>query len=173
MSTDSPQYLPDDALLSRKDLVAVARELRKKWRQPGTFRPGRRLPLGLTVTRVMPETMFVSGVGVENQRFYIPFEMRIQADGSVKFAFDPNDYPSLVDPSMILMPWPVDGSPFSISDQQVEDVLLTTSAFPAGFGRKRLQYCRKKNFSTDDDGAPRPSVAAGDANHRELVCPGG
>ncbi len=170
---DSSQYLPDDALLSRKDLVAVARELRKKWRRPGTFRPGRRLPLGLTVTRVMPETMFVSGVAVENQRFYIPFEMRIQADGSVKFVFDPNDYPSLVDPSMILMPWPVDGSPFSISDQQVEDALLTTSAFPGGFGRKRLQYCRKKNFSTDDDGAARPSLAAGDVNNRELVCPGG
>ncbi|MBW2634580.1 MAG: patatin-like phospholipase family protein, partial [Deltaproteobacteria bacterium] len=49
---DSPRYLSGDALLSRKDLVAVARQLREKWNRPGTFRKGLRLPLGLTVTRV-------------------------------------------------------------------------------------------------------------------------
>jgi len=59
-NANSPLYLSDDALLSRKDLVEVARELRKKWRRPGTFRPGLRLPLGVTVTRVRPETMLVS-----------------------------------------------------------------------------------------------------------------
>ncbi|MEK6247551.1 MAG: patatin-like phospholipase family protein, partial [Planctomycetales bacterium] len=172
-NANSPQYLPDDALLSRKDLVEVARELRKKWRRPGTFRPGCRLPLGVTVTRVRPETMLVSGVEVNNQRFYIPFEMRTRADGSVKFFFDPNDYPSLTDPAMILMPWSSDDSPFSISDQQVEDSILTTSAFPVGFGRKRLQYCRQKAFYTDDDSATTPSMEAADANEKELVCPDG
>ena len=170
---DSLQYLPDDALLSRKDLVEAARELRKKWRQPGTFRPGLRLPLGVTVTRVKPETMIVSGVAVDNQRFYIPFEMRTQADGSVKYFFNPDDYPSLTDPAMILMPWPADGSPFSISDQQVETALLTTSAFPIGFGRKRLQYCRQKAFSTDNDNAATPLIEAGDTNEKKLVCPDG
>jgi hypothetical protein len=170
---NSPQYLPDDALLSRKDLVEVARELRKKWRRPGTFRPGLRLPLGVTVTRVRPETMLVSGVEVDNQRFYIPFEMRTRTDGSVEFFFDPNDYPSIVDPAMILMPWSSDKSPLSISDQQIEDALLTTSAFPIGFGRKRLQYCRKMAFYTDDDGDATPSMEAADANEKELVCPDG
>jgi hypothetical protein len=172
-NADPRQYLPDDALLSRKDLVEAARGLRKKWRQPGTFRPGLRLPLGVTVTRVEPETMIVSGVAVNNQRFYIPFEMRTQADGSVKFFFDPNDYPSLADPAMIIMPWPSDGSPFSISDQQVETALLTTSAFPTGFGRKRLQYCRQKAFYTDDDSTATPSMEAGDTKEKELVCPDG
>jgi hypothetical protein len=169
----SPLYLPVDALLSRKDLVAVSRKLREKWRRPGTFRPGIRLPLGVTVTRVRPDTMFVSGVAVANQRFFIPFEMRTQADGSGKFFFDPKDYPSLSDPAMILMPWPDDGEPFSVSDQQIEDALLTTSAFPAGFGRKRLQYCRLMAFSTDDDRtAPAPKGAAG-ATENKLVCPDG
>ncbi|MBW2671012.1 MAG: patatin-like phospholipase family protein, partial [Deltaproteobacteria bacterium] len=172
-NANSPLYLSDDALLSRKDLVEVARELRKKWRRPGTFRPGLRLPLGVTVTRVRPETMLVSGVEVDNQRFYIPFEMRTQTDGSVKFFFDPNDYPSLVDPAMILMPWSSDKSPLFISDQQVEDALLTTSAFPIGFGRKRLQYCRKKAFYIDDDGDATPPMEAADANEIELVCPDG
>jgi len=170
---DSPLYLPDDALLSRKDLVGVAGALREKWRRPGSLRPGLRLPLGVTVTRVRPEAMVVSGVTVKNQRLYIPFEMRTQPDGSARFFFDPADYPSLTDPAMILMPWPAAEAPFSVSDQQVEDALLTTSAFPTGFGRKRLQYCRQQAFSTDEDHAAAPSPGPGGAGENALVCPDG
>ena len=100
--------------------------------------------MGVTVTRVRPDTMTISGVTVLNQRFFIPFEMHTQEDGSAAFVFKPEDYPSLIDPAMILMPRTAESDPFSISDQQIEDALLTTSAFPGGFGRKRLQYCRQK-----------------------------
>jgi hypothetical protein len=172
-NADPSQYLSGDALLSRKDLVQAARELRKKWRQLGTFRPGLCLPLGVTITRVKPETMIVRGVEVENQRFYIPFELRTQDDGSVKFFFDPHDYPSLADPAMIIMPWPANGSPFYISDQQIETALLTTSAFPTGFGRKRLQYCRQKTTAPDDESTTKPSIEASDTIEKELVCPDG
>ena len=170
---DSSLYLPDDALLSRIDLVGVARELREKWRRPGTFRPGLRLPFGLTVTRVKPDTMVISGISVENQRFYIPFELRIGQDGSAAFFFDPNDYPSLNDPSMITMPWPADGSPYTISNQQVEDALMTTSAFPVGFGRKRLQYCKKQLLATNDDSIEDSSIETTDSPSSLLVCPDG
>jgi hypothetical protein len=172
-NADPRQYLHDDALLSRKDLVEAARELRKKWHHPGTFRPGLRLPLGLTVTRVKPETMIVRGVAVENQRFYIPFEIRTQDDGIAKFFFDPHDYPSLDDPAMIIMPWSFDGSPFFISDQQVESALMTTSAFPMGFGRKRLQYCRQKTTPADDENRPKVSLESAETKENKLVCPDG
>lgn len=172
-TADSPRYSPDDALLSRKDLVAVAWEVAQKWRRPGAFRSGLRVPLGLTVTRVKPDTMLISGIAVENQRFFIPLELRSRADGSASFFFDPGDYPSLNDPSMILMPWSAGGVPFSISDQQVVDALMTTSAFPGGFGRKRLQYCRKKIISPDDGGSATSSAAAGAARQESLVCPDG
>lgn len=170
---DSSLYLPDDALLSRRDLVGVARELREKWRKPGTFQPGLRLPFGLTVTRVKPETMVISDISVENQRFYIPFELRIGQDGSAAFFFDPNDYPSLNDPSMITMPWPADGSPHTISDQQLEDALMTTSAFPIGLGRKRLQYCRKQLVSTNDGSIDASLMETTDPPTGLLVCPDG
>lgn len=170
---DSSLYLPDDALLSRKDLVAAARELREKWRRPGTFRPGLRLPMGVTVTRVLPDTMLVSGVEVDNQRFYIPFELHTQPDGSAKFFFNPNDYASLADPAMILMPWPTDGAPFFVSDQQVEDALLATSAFPTGFGRKRLLYCRIKVHLPDGDNLAAASTKSAGPDEPELACPDG
>ncbi|MBW1889462.1 MAG: patatin-like phospholipase family protein [Deltaproteobacteria bacterium] len=170
---DSPRYLSGDALLSRKDLVAVARQLREKWNRPGTFRKGLRLPLGLTVTRVKPEVMVVSGVAVNNQRFLVPFEMRTQEDGSARFSFDPTAYPSFTDPAMILMPWPAGAPAFSLSDQQIEDIILTTSAFPTGFGRKRLQYCRQKAIYTDEESDVSPLQVDADISPGELICPDG
>jgi predicted acylesterase/phospholipase RssA len=169
---DSLQYLPDDAMLSRRDLVAVARELAEKWRRPGTFRAGLRLPIGVTVTRTIPDTLYVNGVAVSNQRFYIPFEMRTQADGSAAFFFDPHDYPALSDPAMIPMPWPSGDAPYTVSDQQVQDALMTTSAFPGGFGRKRLQYCRRTGLTIDTAKAEDSPEGIG-SGKRAPVCPDG
>ena len=170
---DSPQYLPGDALLSRKDLVTVARQLSKKWNQPGTFQSGLRIPFGVTATRVKPEVMEISGVAVKNQRFHIPIEMITQKDGSAKFTFDPANYPSLMNPAMIIMPWVADEAAFSISDQQIEDIVLTTSAFPVGFGRKRLQYCRKQAIYVEENSTASPSMEDTDSNQSELRCPDG
>ena len=169
----SPQYLPDDALLSRKDLLKVSGELRKKFNRPGTFRPGIKLPVGFTVTRVRPATVVIEGVEVKNQRFYIPFEIRTQADGTLNFFFNPKDYPTLLDPAMILMPRSADSAPFSISDQQIEDALLVTSAFPVGFGRKRIQYCWQSEFSTGNDNVAAPMEKTTGVSQKELTCPEG
>jgi hypothetical protein len=169
---ESSQYLPDDALLSRKELLTVSRELRKKFHRPGTFRPGLKLPVGFTVTRVRPETMVIEGVDVNNQRFYIPFEIRTQADGRVKFSFNPKDYPTLTDPAMILMPRSADSAPFSISDQQIEDALIITSAFPIGFGRRRLEYCRQLGLSSQS-GNTTSSTISSNTTGDELICPEG
>jgi hypothetical protein len=138
---DSSTYLPDDAILSRKDFLDAAAELRGKWNKP-KFQKGCRIPLGVTVTRIEPDKLIVSNVGVQNQRFYIPFELRVTDDKSIDFFFDPTDYSKVADPAMILMPRPQNAPPFSIDDQRVEDAAFTTSAFPMAFGRKRLQYCR-------------------------------
>ena len=138
---DSPSYLPDDAVLSRKDFLDAASELQDQWVKPA-FRKGCRIPLGVTVTRIKPELLSVGSVEVQNQRFYIPFELRVTDDKSIKFFFDPADYPKVADPAMILMPRPKDNPPFSIDNDRIVDAAFTTSAFPMAFGRKRLQYCR-------------------------------
>ncbi|MDA8138895.1 MAG: patatin-like phospholipase family protein [Desulfobacteraceae bacterium] len=147
---DSPDYFPDDALLARKELVAGSRALREKWRRPGSFRPGMRIALGVTVTRVEPEIINIGGIEVKNQRFYVPFEMRTQADGSAAFFFDPGDYPLFRDPDLIILPNESGQSAFVIPDQRIEEAILTTSAFPVGFGRRRLQYCRQAELSSNE-----------------------
>lgn len=138
---DSSRYLADDAVLSRKDFLNAAAELRDKWNKPH-YRKDCRIPLGLTVTKIEPEVLNVGDVEVQSQRFYIPFELRVMSDNSIKFFFDPADYPKVADSAMILMPRSNNAPPYSIDDKYILDAAFTSSAFPMAFGRKRLQYCR-------------------------------
>jgi hypothetical protein len=164
---DSPRYLPDDALLARADFLGAAEGLRDLWRRPA-FEPGCRVPLGVTVTRNKPEQLKIADVPVGNQRFFVPFELRVMPDSSIRFFFDPDDYPTVSDPAMILMPRTADEPPFHIDDDDVISLALTTSAFPGGFGRRKLTYCRNEQFMPGN--GPEP-VGAHPA--QALICPDG
>ena len=164
---DSPSYLPDDAVLSRKDFLDAASELNDKWNKP-LFRKGCRIPLGVTVTRIEPDKLTVGHVQVQNQRFYIPFELRVGDDKSINFFFEPSDYPKLSDPAMILMPRTQDAKPFSIDNQRIMDAAFTTSAFPLAFGRKRLQYCKLIIQNTTEK-----NVGQSIKRDTDMLCPDG
>ena len=164
---DSPAYMPDDAVLSRRDFIEAAGGIRDKWNQP-LFRKGCRIPMGVTVTRIEPDRLNVGNVRVKNQRFYIPFELRVGTDRRIDYFFDPADYPALADPAMILMPWSKGEPAFFINDRQIEAIAFTTSAYPMAFGRKRLQYCRlQTSAGADEGGQPVPFVPA----EKDLFCP--
>lgn len=168
---DSEFYSPDDALLSRHDLLQASRTLRDRWNQPG-FRAGCSIPLGVTVTRVIPETLYIGDVEVRNQRLFIPFTIRTQGDGTLRFDFDPGEFPTLRDPSMILMPREADAPPYSIDDQRIEDAVVTSAAYPGGFGRKRLQYCRLGGLGATVDGSLEGDTHI-NSPESGLVCPDG
>ena len=170
---DSSDYLHDDAVLSRKDSIEAANNIRDLWNKPH-FRENCRIPLGLTVTRVEPDKLTVGNVDVQNQRFYIPFELRVMEDSTIDFYFNPSDYPTLTDPAMILMPWKQGEPKFSISDKRISDISFTTSAFPMAFGRKRLQYCRLASHEADDKADPEhqnPEYEMALTDDSELICP--
>jgi len=145
---DSVYYTADDALLSRHDLLHASRMLRERWNQP-VHRQGCRIPIGVAVTRVEPELLEVSRVEVQNQRFYIIFEARTKPDGRLGFFWNTDHYPGLIDPSFLSMP---SSSPDSgeIDEQFIEDAILSSSAYPGGFGRKSLQYCRRTIYKPED-----------------------
>ncbi len=170
-TADSEYYSPGDALLSRHDLLQAAGTLRKRWNKPG-FRAGCNIPLGVTVTRVIPEELKVGNIEVNSQRLFIPFVIRTRPDGTLGFYFDPGEYPTLLDPSMILMPREADAPPFSIDDQHIEDAVVTSAAYPGGFGRKRLQYCRLGSYAADADDTS-DVTANPDTAGTGLICPGG
>jgi predicted acylesterase/phospholipase RssA len=168
----SPPYLPDDAALSRQSFLAVVADLREKSDSPGTFRSGCRVPMGVTVTRTTPERIVIDDVVLTNQRFYIPFELVAQPDGSAEYRFDPSQYPDLNDPAMVLMPRPAGAPDYSVSFDQVEDAVFATSAFPTGFGRKRLRYCRLAGLSPPLSSAATPAEREALARSG-LACPAG
>ena len=169
-TADSEAYLPDDAVLSRKDYFAAADELREGWQKP-IFQKGCTVPMGVTVTRVVPQELLVGELEVQNQRFYIPFELRVKEDNSIGFFFDPGDYPTVSDPAMILMPRPRSDPEFSITGQRVIGAITATSAFPAAFGRRRLQYCRLQVHSSLAQEAQE--TAEKTQSDTDLVCPTG
>ncbi len=170
-TADSEYYSSNDALLSRHDLLLAASKLRQSW-NTASFRPGCRVPLGVTVTRVIPDEFKIGNIEVQNQRLFIPFEARTEKDGTLGFYFDPGDYPTLSDPAMILMPRAVDAPPYSITDQRIEDAVLTSSAFPGGFGRKRLQYCRFTGFAKgNEEKTDRPEQPS--KSSATTICPKG
>ena len=164
---DSEIYLPDDAVFSRRDYLDSAADLQEKWHRKA-YRVGCRVPLGVTVTRVEPQELTIGGIEVKNQRFYIPFELQVQEDGTVAYFFDPAEYPGLFDPAMILMPRPRNEPEFSISDENIIKAAVTTSAFPNAFGRVRLQFCRLQLQS--DSISQEPGSEQSDT---DMVCPDG
>jgi len=170
-TADSIYYRDDDALLARYDLQQASNKLRERWNQPG-FRAGCSVPLGVTVTRVVPEEFEVGGIEVQNQRLFIPFVARTRDDGTLGFYFDPSDYPAIPNPARILLPAEPDAPPHFIDDQRIEEAVMISSAYPGAFGRRHLQYCRLSGFTETNQGES-------DTEHKQqqtvtkLVCPDG
>ena len=164
---DSPRYLPGDGLLSRSSIVKAASHLKQAWNRPH-FRPGCRLPLGVTVTRVKPARLEIDHVTVQNQRFTIPFELRVGADGTIAYGFDPKAYGAERDLSMLLMPHRAGDARRRIPDRAIEELVLASAAYPIAFGRLRLQTCQlalESSRATETPAAPTPTS--------ELQCPEG
>ena len=170
-TADSVYYRDDDALLARYDLLQASNKLRERWSQPG-FRAGCSVPLGVTVTRVVPEEFEVGGIEVQNQRLYIPFVARTQDDSTLGFYFDPNDYPALPNPARILLPAEPGAPPHFIDDQRIEEAVMISSAYPGAFGRRHLQYCRQSSFAETNHGEPGVEQKQ-QQPVTQLVCPDG
>jgi len=144
-TNSSKYYQSDDALFSRHDLRNASDLLREKW-HTAAFRDGCQVPLGVTVTRVKPEVLYIGDVRVQNQRFYIPFELYVKQDRTAGFRFNPEDYPALTDASKLILPTQADSAPHTLTDRQMETISFASSAFPLAFSRQRLAYCRMSQF---------------------------
>lgn len=167
---ESPLYAEGDALFTRSSLRESGRNLISLWGLPA-YRQGCRVPIGLTVTRVVPELLDVNDVEIQNQRFYLSFDLRTQADGRAGFFFNPADFPTLTDPAMILLPRERGAPMFSIAPERIIDSMFTSASVPLAFGRRRVAYCRLKPgalIGDRSDSAPaQPVVEAA------LSCPSG
>jgi len=170
-SATSEYYQSDDALFSRNDLRIASNLLKEKWHTPA-FRDGCQVPLGVTVTRVKPEVLYIGDVKVQNQRFYIPFELHVKKDHTAGFRFNPADYPALTDASRLTLPTEAGLEPNTLSDRQIETISFTSSAFPLAFSRQRLAYCRLSDIKMAQS-EESMNVPVPEENKWILQCPQG
>ena len=94
------------------------------------------------------------------------------SSNTVAFYHDPGGYRALREHSMILMPYRRGDPKHMITDQAVEDIIFTTSAYPIAFGRKRLKYCRLQTTRASAGTGP-PGDNARVLDGGQWFCPSG
>ena len=82
---NTKSYVTDDGLLASAALMPVVERIRDRLFTPEgmRFAPGCKLPVGLTVTRVAPEKLDVSGLSVPVQRAVLPLVFSVDDTGKV------------------------------------------------------------------------------------------
>lgn len=156
------KYATDDGLFTRHAFDAAINNLKSTLEQ-AIFREDCQVPFGITVTRVKPGTMSVAGVKVMNQRFMIPFRIEVDKnnkDKVVVVSHRVNTNDADMGNVMYLQGRKYPGSvdQYIISTDDLIDSILTSSAYPIAFGRKKLNYCSQdletKTSNTDSNSCP-------------------
>ncbi|MGZ6076535.1 MAG: patatin-like phospholipase family protein, partial [Myxococcaceae bacterium] len=107
------------------------------------FKPGCRVPVGFTMTRVVPQLRTVSGLRVKSQQTVVPliFEVdrtgvpRLRRDTSLRSTGMAADTAALADAT--------DASgPYIPADEGIQ-ALLASAAFPVAFGARQVCECRR------------------------------
>jgi len=153
---DPRAYRPDDAVLASAALDPVVKEVRKKLFEGGMrFRPGCRLPVGLTVTRVHPLQQQVAGLNITSQRAALPLLFDVDPNGAVHF-----ERQSLrgSEESLLALADTEGMGRVEVHPEAVLQSLLASAAFPAAFRSRTLCECA--------------ADCGGDPEATEGVCPG-
>lgn len=134
-------YVTDDGLLASAALMPVVDRIRDRLFKPEgmRFAPGCKLPLGLTVTRVDPEKLDVSGLSVPVQRAILPLVFSVDEAGEVSVQRQLLGHSS-GDSLLRLADSNLNGKTLTSPDSLIQS-LLASAAFPLAFGPRPLCEC--------------------------------
>ena len=139
---DPRAYRPDDAVLASAALEPVVVDVRRALLEGGlTFRPGCKLPLGLTVTRVEPLVQNEGGLRVTSQRAVLPLLFDIDDQGKVRFERQPLLHSSDSSESRLALADVAEMGRVGVDPEVVLQSLLASSAFPLAFRPRILCEC--------------------------------
>src|SRR5262245_42570264 len=139
---DPRAYRPDDAVLASAALEPVVEDVRRALLGGGMrFRPGCRLPVGLTVTRVHPLERDLGGLRVTSQRSVLPLLLDVDGNGQVRFERQP--LPAVVDAteSRLALADVAEMGRVGVHPEVVLQSLLASAAFPLAFRPRVLCEC--------------------------------
>jgi predicted acylesterase/phospholipase RssA len=135
-------YVADDGLLASAALMPILNRVRDRLFGPlgMRFQPGCRLPVGLTVTRVTPEKVGVSGLTVPVQRALLPLLFTVDDAGKASVQRQALLGRSSKDSLLRLADSTENGRTFTSADSLFQSV-LASGAFPLAFGPRPLCEC--------------------------------
>ncbi|WP_342374922.1 patatin-like phospholipase family protein [Myxococcus stipitatus] len=149
-----PRYSATDGLLTRQAFESVIQSFHRRldWRNKNELRQQYRypceVPLGITVTRAVPETVEEAGLRIPRQRFSILWKLETDAGGSAhirnQFLTEEGTNDALVyltETPRSPTSEPALRSPSSVDADAVVKAIEASSAFPFAFGPVRLSYC--------------------------------
>ena len=137
-------YDKSDGLLARAAFSKIIGTIKQVLNQK-VFRSGCQIPFGLTVTSQESTDITVSGLTVQNQRYFIPMVLKVTQEGKAELRtrlvnrFDTNfgNILYLADEKVVK----ANNTDYVLSVEQVINAVLASSAFPVAFGRKVLKVC--------------------------------
>jgi predicted acylesterase/phospholipase RssA len=119
-------------LLTRKPLHDKADQILNHMKEP-IFNEGCEIPMGFTVTKVIPVVENFDGVEIKNQSFSVPLTLKVK---NGKMGIENRTMPE--SPAFYLS---IPGIERDTS--KITDVLFASSAFPGGFEQVKLHYTYK------------------------------
>ena len=144
LPADPALYTSGDGLFASSAFAPIAETVQSRvFSRTGIrFRPGCRVPIGFTVTRVVPELRTVSGLTVQSQQSVVPLLFEVDRAGVARLRRDRGLPPSPNTADVAALAEAVDESgPFIPPDEAIQ-ALLASAAFPLAFGARPLCECR-------------------------------
>ena len=140
---DKPNaYRRDDAVMASSALDPVVAQVRSNlFGGAMRFRPGCRIPMGLTVTRVRPLEQDIGGLRTLSQRAVLPLIFEVDETGRVHFRRQPlPGNPDAAESRLVLADSTEMGSAVVHPDAVLQS-LLASAAFPVVFRPRVLCEC--------------------------------
>ena len=144
LPADPGLYTPGDGLFASSAFAPIVESVQNRvFSKTGIrFRPGCRVPVGFTATRVVPELRTVSGLRVQSQQAVVPLIFEVDAAGVARLRRDTSlPFSSTLADSATLAETLDASGPFVPGDEAIQ-ALLASAAFPLAFGARPLCECR-------------------------------
>ncbi len=141
---DPNLYTPSDGLFAASAFTPVVDSVQSRVFS-GTglrFKPGCRVPVGFTMTRVVPQLRTVSGLRVKSQQTVVPLIFEVDRTGVPRLRRDTGLRSTGMAADTATLADATDASGPYIAPGQAIQALLASAAFPVAFGARPVCECR-------------------------------
>ncbi len=142
---DPALYTPSDGLFASSAFTPVVDSVQSRvFSGKGLrFKPGCRVPVGFTMTRVVPQLRTISGLRVKSQQTVVPLVFEVDPTGVPRLRRDTGLRSTGLAADTATLADAADASGPYISPGQAIQALLASAAFPVAFGARPVCECRR------------------------------